>query len=92
MLLLLKKVVPPEENDKGKAALTELFNDLKNQNTPVIVERIVFDIDSIVKIVRFDGRQKTTTGVREVEKTLSSVVWTKYWIYRTVLLKGKKLF
>lgn len=45
-----KKVVPEEEVDKGKAALTELFNGVKNTNTPVIVERIVTEIDDIVKL------------------------------------------
>ena len=50
-----KEVVPAEEVNKGKAALTELFTSLKSNKTPVIVERIVNDIDEIVKIVRFDG-------------------------------------
>lgn len=36
-----REVVPEEEVDKGIAALTELFNGVKNPNTPVIVERIV---------------------------------------------------
>ena len=75
-----KEVVPEEEIDKGIAALTELFNGLKNRNTPVIVERIVADIDSIVKIVRFDGWQSTTAGKQEVKKALRSVVWIKYKI------------
>ena len=47
-----KEVILEEEVDKGKAALTELFNGVKNTNTPVIVKRIVADIDDIVKIVR----------------------------------------
>ena len=72
-----KEVVPEEEIDRGKAALTELFNGLRNDKTPVIVERIVNDIDDIVKIVRFDGWQKTTTGKNEVKKALRSVVWIK---------------
>lgn len=75
-----KEVVPEEEIDRGKAALTELFNGLKNDKTPVIVERIVTDIDDIVKIVRFDGWQKTTTGKNEVKKALRSVIWIKYKI------------
>ena len=75
-----REVVPKEEVDKGIAALTELFNGVKNPNTPVIVERIVADIDSIVKIVRFDGWQKTTAGVQEVKRALRSVVWIKYKI------------
>jgi len=75
-----KEVVPEQEVDKGIAALTELFNGLKNRSTPVIVERIVADIDSIVKIVRFDGWQSTTAGKQEVKKALRSVVWIKYKI------------
>lgn len=75
-----KEVVPEQEVDKGIAALTEFFNGLKNRSTPVIVERIVADIDSIVKIVRFDGWQSTTAGKQEVKKALRSVVWIKYKI------------
>ena len=78
-----KEVVPEQEIDKGVAALTELFNGVKNQNTPVIVERIVADIDNIVKIVRFDGWQSTTAGKQEVKKALRSVVWIKYKIKDT---------
>lgn len=75
-----KEVVPEEEIDKGIAALTELFNGVKNKATPIIVERIVKDIDDIVKIVRFDGWQNTTAGKQEVKKALRSVVWIKYKI------------
>lgn len=75
-----KEVVPEEEIDKGIAALTELFNGIKNKATPIIVERIVKDIDDIVKIVRFDGWQNTTAGKQEVKKALRSVVWIKYKI------------
>lgn len=63
-----KEVVPEDEIDLGKAALTELFNGVKNNKTPIIVERIVADIDDIVKIVRFDGWQSTTAGKQEVKK------------------------
>ena len=81
-----KETVPEEEIDKGKAALTELFNGVKNRNTPIIVERIVNDIDDIVKIVRFPDWQSTTTGKQEVKKALRSVIWVKYKI------KDKELF
>ena len=81
-----KEVVSEQEIDKGIAALTELFNGIKNKSTPVIVERIVADIDSIVKIVRFDGWQSTTAGKQEVKKALRSVVWIKYKI------KDKEVF
>ncbi len=81
-----REVVPENEVDKGIAALTELFNGVKNRETPVIVERIVADIDSIVKIVRFPGWQDTTAGRQEVKKALRSVVWIKYKI------KDKEVF
>lgn len=81
-----KEVVPEEEIDKGIAALTELFNGVKNQSTPIIVERIVADIDNIVKFVRFDGWQDTTSGKQDVKKALRSVVWVKYKI------KDKEVF
>jgi type I restriction enzyme R subunit len=81
-----KETVPEEEVDKGKAALTELFDGVRNSKTPVIVERIVADIDDIVKIVRFPGWQGTTAGKQEVKKALRSVVWIKYKI------KDKEVF
>ena len=72
--------------EKGKTALTELLNGIKNSSTPIIVERIVTDIDDIVKIIRFDGWQNTTGGRQEVKKALRSVVWVKYKI------KDKEVF
>ena len=62
----------PEEvqEDAGKAALTELFDEVKNTDTPVIVDRVVADIDAIVRQVRFPGWQRTEAGEREVKKAL----------------------
>lgn len=54
----------------AKTALTELFLELKTDKTPAIVERIVNDIDEIVRLVRFDGWQNTIPGEREVQKSL----------------------
>ena len=65
-----KQTDPQEEKDQALAALTELFNEVKTRNTHVIVERIVTDIDAIVKQVRFDGWQTTTQGEREVQQAL----------------------
>ncbi|MGE6463167.1 type I restriction endonuclease subunit R [Pseudoalteromonas tetraodonis] len=53
-----------------KAALTDLFLELKDDQTPAVVERIVTDIDAIVRVVRFPGWQDTTGGEREVQKSL----------------------
>jgi len=75
-----KQTDPIEEQKSAKAALTELFLELKNDTTPAIVERIVNDIDEIVRIVRFDGWQNSTVGEREVKKQLRKVLWTKYQI------------
>lgn len=65
-----KQTSPKEEQDQALAALTELFNEVKSKHTHVIVERIVADIDLIVKQVRFDGWQTTAQGEREVKQAL----------------------
>jgi type I restriction enzyme R subunit len=70
-LLAAEKETPPAEDvDRGKAALTELFQQVKNDRTPVMVERVVTDIDAIVRLVRFPGWQQTTAGEREVKGAL----------------------
>ena len=70
-VLQAEKDVPPEEDeDRGKAALTELFNEVKTTETPIMVERVVADIDEIVRLVRFPGWQDTLAGEREIKKAL----------------------
>jgi type I restriction enzyme R subunit len=70
-VLQAEKDVPPEEDeDRGKAALTELFNEVKTAETPIMVERVVADIDEIVRLVRFPGWQDTLAGEREIKKAL----------------------
>ncbi len=76
-----KEVVPTQEQDRGKAALTELFKAAKNTKTPVMVERVVSDIDAIVRAVRFDGWQQTTGGEREIKRALRSTL-LKYQLHR----------
>jgi type I restriction enzyme R subunit len=68
-----------------KAALTELFMELKNEETPAVVERIVTDIDAIVRIVRFPGWQKTSSGEREVQKSLRKAL-LKYKLHKDQIL------
>ena len=68
--------IPREE--KGKAALTELFESIKDDDTPVMVERIVTDIDDVVRAVRFDGWQDTAQGDREVQQALRKTLYVKY--------------
>lgn len=70
-----KETPPAEDEDRGKAALTELFEQVRNQNTPIIVERIVTKIDEIVRLVRFPGWQHTSAGEREVRKALRKTLF-----------------
>ena len=65
-----REIISTQEQKSAKAALTELFLEMKTDQTPAIVERIVTEIDEIVKIVRFDGWQTFVTGEREVQKSL----------------------
>jgi type I restriction enzyme R subunit len=65
-----KEADPVEDRDRAKEALTELFKEAKNKNTHIIVERIVSDIDEIVKKVRFPDWQRTSQGERLVQKEL----------------------
>lgn len=70
------KVVLREE--KGRAALTELFDSVKSEDTPLMVERVVADIDEVVRAVRFDGWQGTAQGDREVKQALRKTLYVKY--------------
>jgi type I restriction enzyme R subunit len=72
---------PIGDEDLGKAALTELFEEAKNDETPIIVERIVNDIDEIVRYVRFDGWQNTHAGEREVKMALRKTLF-KYKLHQ----------
>ena len=83
-----KQAEPEQKQDQALAALTELFNEVKTKNTHVIVERIVADIDAIVKQVRFDGWQTTTQGEREVQQALRRAL-LKYRLHTDQELFGK---
>lgn len=66
-----KEVEPEDERKKAKAALTELFNEVKTDKTPIIVERVVNDIDNeIVKAIRFPDWKQSIAMEREIQKTL----------------------
>ena len=62
------KEVPREE--QGKAALTELSEALKTDQTPIIVVNIVNRIDEVVRAVRFEGWQTTIRGDQESRRVL----------------------
>lgn len=76
-----QKAEPVENEERGKAALTELFEEAKNDKTPIMVERVVNDIDEIVRYVRFDGWQNTHAGEREVKKALRKTLF-KYKLHQ----------
>ncbi|WP_292492041.1 hypothetical protein [Methanoculleus sp. 10] len=65
-----RTVDPEEERDQAREALTELFNEAKSKGTHIIVERVVNDIDEIVRKVRFPDWQHTSQGERLVQKVL----------------------
>ena len=72
------KEVPREE--RGKAALTELFEALKTSETPIIVENIVNRIDEVVRGVRFEGWQSTISGDKDVRQALRQVLYVQFKI------------
>ena len=61
---------PVVKEELGKSALTKLFEEGRNDQTPIIVERVVNDVDEIVRYVRFDGWQDTFAGEREIKQAL----------------------
>ena len=73
------------EEKSPKAALTELFLELKTDKTPAVVERIVNDIDAIVRAVKFPGWQQTSSGEREVQKSLRKAL-LKYQLHKDQVL------
>ena len=62
--------------------MTELFESIKTEETPIIVEQVVNDIDNeVVKIVRqFNDAFQSVTARREIKKKLRSILWIKYQI------------
>ena len=75
-----KEIPTAEDEDRGKAALTELFTEVKTAETPIMVERVVTDIDEIVRIVRFPGWQDSLAGEREIKKALRKALF-KYKLH-----------
>lgn len=89
---IAKETVQAEKDLEAKmqekspqAALTELFLELKTDQTPAVVERIVADIDAIVRVVSFVGWQKTSSGEREVQKSLRQAL-LKYQLHKDQVL------
>lgn len=76
-----KELAESVQEKTPQAALTELFLELKTDQTPAVVERIVTDIDAIVRVVRFPGWQSTVSGEREVQKSLRKAL-LKYALHK----------
>lgn len=78
-----KKVEQPQnKRAQARAALTDLFQSIKSESIPVVVENVVNDIDNeVVNIVRqFNDAFKSITAQREIKKKLRSILWIKYSI------------
>ncbi len=58
------------------------FEMLKTEDTPIIVEQVVNDIDNeVVNIVRqFNDAFQSVTARREIKKKLRAILWAKYQI------------
>ena len=76
-----RTIEPATSEERGKAALTELFEETRNDRTPIMVERVVSDIDEIVRHVRFEGWQTTHAGEREVRRALRKTLF-KYRLHQ----------
>lgn len=83
MLAEEKKVNQPmDKRAQARAALTELFESIKSEQTPIIVEQVVNDIDNdVVNIVRqFNDAFQSVTAKRAIKQKLRSILWVKYQI------------
>lgn len=77
-----KEGQPLDKRTQARAALTDLFQSIKTEETPIIVEQVVNDIDNeVVNIIRqFNDAFKSVTARREIKKKLRSILWLKYQI------------
>lgn len=83
-LVNAEKEVPADgvaDEDRARSALTDLFQQVRTTDTPIVVERIVDDIDDIVRKIRFEGWQATEGGKREVRKALRRTL-AKYKLHK----------
>lgn len=55
-------------------ALTQIFEEYKPKATPEIIERVVREIDALVRQTRFTGWQASFEGTREVKKAIRSAL------------------
>ena len=76
-----REIISEQEQKSAKSALTELFLEMRTDQTPAVVERIVNNIDDIVKNVRYEGWQTSITGERLVQKSLRKTL-LKYKLHK----------
>ena len=60
--------------DPNIGALTQIFREFAPPGTPAMIERVVTEIDEIVKQVRYDGWAATQKGDRLVRKEVRTVL------------------
>ncbi|NYD78430.1 type I restriction endonuclease subunit R [Arthrobacter cupressi] len=60
--------------DPNVGALTQIFEEYKPEGVPVIVGKVVTDIDAIVKEVRWDGWNNTKEGDKAVRIAIRKVL------------------
>ena len=72
---------PSETRSAGQGRADRALRGGEEPETPIIVERVVNDIDEIVRYVRFDGWQNTHAGEREVKMALRKTLF-KYKLHQ----------
>ena len=77
----LERETKAEPVDGSKEALTKLFFECKIETTPKIIEKIVEEIDNVVKVTRFDGWQWTVSGEKEIKMALRRTL-LKYKLHK----------
>lgn len=60
--------------DPNIGALTQIFREYAPKNSPVVVEKVVREVDEIVGEVRFDGWASTQKGDQTVRRALRKVL------------------
>ena len=73
---------PEDKRAKARAALTDLFESIRTDDTPIIVEKVVENIDKeVVNIVRqFKDAFQSVTAKKQIRQKLRSILWVKYQI------------
>jgi type I restriction enzyme R subunit len=72
---------PSNARNRGRPRSPSCSKRRGTPETPIIVERVVNDIDGIVRVVRFDGWQSTHAGEREVKLALRKTLF-KYRLHQ----------